>query len=107
MKGVTTMTDQIRFHYVAEVECLIGIRNLNKIMSSAGLGISAVGRPYTIKLTFKEGETVDGERVLEVVRKTVDKMEQEGSEIELTSPKVVSIQGVVIEDDEEDKDINP
>jgi hypothetical protein len=56
--------------YCARVEVLHAPRTMSDFIVSAGLGITGIGVPEVLKIDWKPGELVNGERV----RKVTDAM---------------------------------
>lgn len=81
---------------IAVVEWLLGKRVMSRFMRNAGLGIEHVGVKETVKIRYHPGEVVDEERVMKAVQAVMKGLDDEDSEWEVTNPKVISIQTVVL-----------
>lgn len=80
----------------AIVEWLIGDRMMSTFMRNAGLGIQRVGVRQRNKITYKAGEVVDEARVLKAVNYMIEQLNAENSKMEISDPKVISINVTVL-----------
>lgn len=75
----------------AVVDYLIENRRISNFISSAGLGITGVGRREVSRIIYKKGEIATPERAIEALDKTAELLDKSNSEFKITDPRVVRI----------------
>ena len=67
---------------------------MSTVMRNAGLGIEKVGTKHILRMKYDAGEFVDELRVMSAVNYMIEQLNADDSEMEISNPKVISIQTV-------------
>jgi len=80
--------------YRATVRAIVGDRFISEFMASADLGLSGVGNSKLFTIDYKEGESVDEDRVRIAMDKMIDASEREQTKFKILSYRILGFEKV-------------